>query len=326
MGEPKARSEPQTEGVALAVPSAPAVSSPGFSAKIINLPHGKELNEAAANRMCSAQQTRLIILAGQTDSGKTTLLTTLYELFQSGPVNGHNFSGSTTLPGFEERCYLARTQSGNTTSYTQRTKYSPDPEFLHLQVSPIAAAKQQIGFLFTDVSGEMFERACNSTAECQNLRFLRFAAHFVILLDSGKGVGTDAWAMLQASRSILQACLDSEMLSKLCFITFVWSKYDYFEAAKPDERELHEKFRDDAAKLLRDRFEHRVAKLSFRQAAARPEEAPSLGFGYGVAELFNDWIFDSTHSRRMDLQPPPPKEGRESELFASRVSIPLQEP
>jgi hypothetical protein len=324
MTESKTTSKPQTEAVALSTPEDLVASPAASSEKIINLPLGKDLNETAANQLSSARPTRLVILAGQTDSGKTTLLTSLYELFQSGPVIGHNFSGSATLPGFEERCYLARTQSGRYTSETQRTMYSSDPEFLHLQVCPATAPERQIDFLFTDVSGEMFERACNSTTECQNLRFLRHASHFVILLDTAKSIGTDSWAMLQASGSILQSCLDSEMMSKYCFITFLWSKHDYFESAGPIEKKEHATFRDKAVKLMQDRFAHRVAKLSFRLVAARPEESPGLGFGYGVPALFKDWISNCAHSRKMDVRPPPPIKGRESALFASRWSLPTQ--
>src|SRR5205085_5639270 len=104
------------------------------ASEYIDLPKGKELNESAALNLAKSRPVQWIVLAGPSDSGKTTLLTSLYELFQWRKVEGYAFAGSNTLPAFEERCYLSRRDSGNVTPHTPRTRYKgPHPEYLHLR-------------------------------------------------------------------------------------------------------------------------------------------------------------------------------------------------
>src|SRR5580698_7970222 len=79
----------------------PSEKTPEF----IDLPQGKELNDLAALDLAKSRPVQWIVLAGPTDSGKTTLLTSLYELFQWRKVEGYAFAGSMTLPAFEERCH-----------------------------------------------------------------------------------------------------------------------------------------------------------------------------------------------------------------------------
>src|SRR5437660_50697 len=72
--------------------------------EFIDLPQGKELSDLAALDLAKSRSVQWIVLAGPVDSGKTTLLTSLYELFQWRRVEGYAFAGSNTLPAFEERC------------------------------------------------------------------------------------------------------------------------------------------------------------------------------------------------------------------------------
>src|SRR4029077_11822880 len=102
---------------------------------------------------------------------------------------GYAFAGSLTLPAFEERCYLSRRDSGNPVPDTRRTRYEgPNPLYLHLRIRSTEGLRPFRDILCTDVSGEMFEHARDSTAECKELIFLKRANHFLLFLDSAKGV------------------------------------------------------------------------------------------------------------------------------------------
>ena len=57
--------------------------------------------------------TNVILFAGTSDCGKTTLLAALYSMLNKGNLGGYNFAGSQTLFGFERRaarihCFRAR--------------------------------------------------------------------------------------------------------------------------------------------------------------------------------------------------------------------------
>lgn len=48
----------------------------------------------------------MIVLVGPVASGKTTMETSLYQLFQNSPVNDFCFAGSYSLQGFEQRAFI----------------------------------------------------------------------------------------------------------------------------------------------------------------------------------------------------------------------------
>ncbi|HEY3853724.1 MAG TPA: hypothetical protein VGO67_04955 [Verrucomicrobiae bacterium] len=259
---------------------------------LIRLPAGIELNEAQARSMESERPVRLIVLAGAVDCGKTTLLTSLYELFQTAPIEKKMFAGCDTLPAFEKKCHLGRTDSGNDEEDTGRNTYEgPHPEYVHLKLQNGPKALGQIDFLITDVSGEMFEHARNSTDECKKLTFLRRAVHILVFLDCEKLFQpTKRWGMVKDATSLIQSCLDSEMFEPDCFVTVVWAKVDFVEAAKEKEKNAAKVLMQQAEKEFKTRFDHRIKNLKFHQIAARPKRYPKLTFGYGVGELLEDWV------------------------------------
>src|SRR4051812_6581560 len=61
------------------------------------------LTDRQASGLSARERATVIVLAGAVASGKTTLITALYERFGHGPIAGHRFAGSLTLPGFEAR-------------------------------------------------------------------------------------------------------------------------------------------------------------------------------------------------------------------------------
>jgi len=292
------------------VSAAPVAAVPD----LIDLPTGKELDESGALKLEVARPVRLVVVAGPVGCGKTTLLTSLYELFQWGLVSGYSFAGSHTLPAFERRCYLSRTASERSEPDTERTPFG-EVRYLHLRISPEDLSRE-IDFLFTDVSGETFERARDSTLECQQLTFLRQADHFLLLLDSEKLIVKERrWEVAHDSMTLLRSCLDSGMLSANCLVNVLWTKFDYFQAASgPD----HARFLEQLEGELKTEFGSRVGRLSFSRVAARPTEVDSLKFGHGLPELLSYWSSVSPRERSMKLLPPTGLGSRESELYASR--------
>ncbi|HEX3628089.1 MAG TPA: hypothetical protein VH280_21975 [Verrucomicrobiae bacterium] len=288
---------------------------PGF----YQLPLGTALNESQAQSMAADRAVRLIVTAGAVDCGKTTLLTTVYELFQSGPVRNAQFAGCETLPAFEQRCHLSRADSENDKADTGRTVYDgPRPEYLHLKLHNTAEEDSHTDFLFTDVSGEMFEYARNSPDECKRLTFLLRASHLVVFLDCEKAVQPDRrWGMVQDAKSLLQSCLDSNMIPKECYVTVVWAKTDYFKADK--NTQAVEQFVAGVERDFTARFGSRLKHFKFHSAAARPTRFPNLKMGFGVKELLADWVAHWPQDRSLQLEPPAENNGeRESEKFAQR--------
>jgi hypothetical protein len=259
---------------------------------LIRLPAGIELNEEQAEQLASERKARLVVLAGAVDCGKTTLLSSLYEMFQAGPIEKKQFAGCETFPAFEKKCHLGRADSGNDKEDTARNTYEgPEPEYLHLKLQSGPKALSHIDFLFTDVSGEMFEHARNSTDECKKLLFLRRAAHILVFLDCEKLFRPEKrWGMVNDAKALIQSCLDSNMIEPDSFITVVWAKYDFIEAAKGKEKEAAKRFIKQIEDEFKAAFADRIKNLKFHKTAVRPTQYPKLKFGYGVHELLEDWI------------------------------------
>ena len=293
-----------TEAVAT---RAPAVE------EMIDLPRGKELDDLAASKLQAAKPVRLVVLAGPVKAGKTTLLNTINDMFQEGKIGAYCFSGSKTLPAFEERCHLSRTLSERGGQDTERTKVK-DARYLHVQVSGSDLNPDPLDLLFTDISGETFEDARNSVTECQRLTFLRTTDHFVLVLDCEKIVDLRKRnKVIHEAMGLLRLCLDSGMLDSSCFVNVLWTKYDWIAAAEDGE---HKSFLQKTTKEFEDQFASRVGKLSFAEVAARPDKS-GLAFGYGIPELLKEWAVSSPRYREMNLVPDEAGT-RESEQFLDR--------
>src|SRR5437660_1243890 len=72
-------------------------SSSTDMAAFVDLPTGEALTEAQATDVTREGLTRVVIIAGPTASGKTTILTTLFESFLEAPFANYLFAGSRTL-------------------------------------------------------------------------------------------------------------------------------------------------------------------------------------------------------------------------------------
>ena len=121
-----------------------------------------------------------------------------------------------------------------------------------------------------------------------SLRFRR-ASHVVVFLDCEKALMTDKkWGMVQEVKSLFQSCLDCSMLENTCFVTVVWSKCDFFEAAK--DKPAVDAFVKEVQDDLKTSFGDRLPNLKFHRTAARPTRFPNLKMGYGVRDLLDDWI------------------------------------
>jgi hypothetical protein len=207
--------------------SNPSADNP-LEPPLIELPHGKGLKVQEASAIARQAFTNVVLFAGTVKSGKTTLLASLYLLFQKGPFAGYLFAGSDTLIGFETRNYFALCASNRTEPTTPRTIVS---EYLHLRVRHDDLSGVARDVLLCDLSGEDFREAKDSTDACRRLEIIRRADYFVLLVDGEKLCDST-----QRNRSknepitLLRNSLDSEMLSSDSSVDVLFTKWDLIEA------------------------------------------------------------------------------------------------
>jgi uncharacterized protein YbjT (DUF2867 family) len=258
----------------------------------LDLPEGADLDSVGADRVARAATTRVILLAGAADTGKTTLLASLYECFQRGPVAGYAFAGCETVFGFERRAYLGRIECGRPGPDTARTSLTTVPRWLHLRVRDRQAEEPLRSLLFSEIGGDFVRLARNSTDECRRLTLARRADHFAILVD-GAGLiqRQQRLAVTNDAGLLLRSCLDAEVLGRFSFVDVLFTKWDL--VLRSGERTEIEQFLEAFASRTRQLCQPRLGRLRFVQIAARPAPGSPLGFGHGLSELLASWTAES---------------------------------
>lgn len=112
---------------------------------------GQAMTSQEASVLLAERGVDVVVLLGDVDVGKTTLLASIYECIASGPVGGWQFAGSRSLIGFESRTFLATAASGRSHEDTPRTSTSTEQILLHVVLRNESETRH---LLLADVSGE----------------------------------------------------------------------------------------------------------------------------------------------------------------------------
>lgn len=151
-------------------------------------PFGMELGTVEATEIMRAAYTKLIGVVGETNTGKTCFLISLYLTYLNGMANEYSFAGSWTLHGFEHRARHVRLWEGGELgdkladhTFLQDPRY---PSLLHLIVKKNAEGSDVQNLLFTDLPGEWFGSLIDNVDTSKRLSFLERADGIVITVDS----------------------------------------------------------------------------------------------------------------------------------------------
>lgn len=255
---------------------------------------GEALSSNESRSITFASITNVIILAGRAESGKTTLIASIFDMFQKeNSFDGYIFGGSRSLIGLEKLCHESRISSDRGEPNTERTKFTPDdPKFIHfkLQKKGIGSLKD---ILFTDISGEQFRQISNSTEECQKFEVIRRADHFVLFFDSN--LLSDFATRHQTKTNglaILRSLVESNMLNSRTLIQVVYSKWDLL--LQKGEVEEHREFIKGISNEIRLKYPDTEWNIRFFEIASRPHVTSSLSFGYGIDKLLPIWVDESS--------------------------------
>jgi len=264
----------------------------------IDLYGGMELQYESSLRITLNSLARVVVLAGPNDSGKTTLLTSIYEHFLVEPLSGYIFAGSETLRAFEKRCHLSRIESKRESEDTERTKSFSEQTMLHLCVRDQKLEKSAQHLLLSDIRGELFVQAMKSKADCQRIKILKRADHVCIVIDGARlaDLATRNQATV-AAKQTLRSFLESEMIGNDTFIDVLFTKDDIIRSTEAtlNTNDFIKEFEAD----LNAKFGSQVRRIRFLRIAARPAEGLE---SYGVADLFKCWVEDCSFERS-DVEP-----------------------
>lgn len=259
--------------------------------ELVDLPSGEALTETQAGDVTRSDATRVVIVAGPLGSGKTTILTSLYEAFLHAPFANFLFKGSRTLVGFERRSHQGREESGSQFPRTTRTSVNEGVVFLHLDLAirDEGGGLRSSNLLLSDISGELFRILRDSSQAVTEMSSLRRADNLAIVIDGQKLTRADQRQTAKNdSRSILRSIVEAGVLKNDCVIDIVFTKWDIVATAvsSSDRQEINSFIDGTKESLAKTVAGYRVV---FHEVAARPT-APALPFAHGVPTLLRSWM------------------------------------
>ena len=281
----------------------------------VSLSSGNALTTTEGHRLTGEYPTKVVILMGMVKSGKTTVLSELYERFCEGPFAGQIFAGSRTVMGFERICFLSRAASLRDSEDTERTMRGTENNLLHLDLVAEGAGPRR-RLLLSDLSGEWFEEATESNEKLYGIPYLRRADHVVVFADAEKlGNNLQRQYLLNQLLVLLRCCIEERRIKNTCRLTIVVSRHDLLPA------EMDQTFLESMkSRIYRRTGEYFNRPVTFLDLAARPKCGPERA--YGLAELLNLWLEEpaATEPHVPKLMNTADEARREIDKFAFKAS------
>ena len=94
---------------------------------LVEISRAEALNLRETATLLSARPAAVVSIVGPVGAGKTSLIASAYDLFQTGGLDDLYFAESRTLLGFEKICHPARASSEAPEVLADRTDNDPDP-------------------------------------------------------------------------------------------------------------------------------------------------------------------------------------------------------
>ncbi|MBJ9678980.1 TRAFAC clade GTPase domain-containing protein [Burkholderia gladioli] len=242
------------------------------------------LEAPCANRVLTILPSRMIGVIGAYDSGKTSIIAGLYDLFQNGPVSGAIFAGSSTLHGLELICHDARVASDREEAHSERTKRG-EVQFYHVDVRQDGELRT---ILIADRSGEEYEEVADLAANASAMFELRRADVITILVDGLRLESPVERAdTIGAIPLILQGMVENYAFARRPNVAIVLTKDDVVQASARKERVM--KDFQAIVENIRNSFGNSFGEIASFVTCASPKNATAER-GRGLAALLSFWI------------------------------------
>jgi hypothetical protein len=222
------------------------------------------LSVSEADDVAGERGATVVLVAGEYEAGKTTLLVELYARFLHGSFDGWAFAGSRTLMAFDKRHFPTRQASGRSTPTTERTQ-DEDMRVLHLR---LASGPREVVLMPSDIRGEFFEHLIDGAPVADEVPLAARSDKVLILINGAKiADGYQRQEAMMRAQMLVGALTEKGGVSRGCPTAIVLAKADLV-----DEAGLRW-FEEEAARL-QEWARERGVQASVLLVAARPDAAP----------------------------------------------------
>lgn len=267
----------------------------------VRLRPAETLTADGASRILRMGGARVVAIVGPSDSGKTSLIASLYDLFQLGGTGGVEFCRSETLHAFEQACHDARAASRRNVPHMNRTPIG-EVRFYHLQVGG-ESMEGNVALLLGDRAGEEYREAADDAGNSASFIEIARADSISILVDGRRLISAGRHNLRSEVLMMLQGMHDGGMIRPVTKFAFVLTKLDEVRLSANAENGL--RFFDvlvaDAQRIFASTLQDaRVFKVA---ASPKSDIAPR---GEGVTELLAFWLEAPTaEPASLQLEPEP---------------------
>jgi len=254
---------------------------------VISLPLGDALHRAEASLLQRRRLSRAVGVIGANDAGKTSLIASVYDLLQEGPVAGVSFAGSSTLIGFEKVCHDARVTSRREAPHMERTSAGADATFFHVDLRLVDG--DLISLFIGDRSGEDYLATVDDLSRAEDFFELR-RADVVTLLVNGEHLASsehrhEAKAM---TTQIVDALVEAGSFRRGCQLAVVLTKDDAV-LASPHADRVRREFNSLVDSLVQSHGGY-LGDIERFIIAASPKDSSKVKRGAGVDQLLLFWL------------------------------------
>lgn len=257
----------------------------GPEQSVVDLRPATSLGLSEASDVLGRQVCRVIAVLGPREAGKTSLIASLFDLFQEGPVADISFAGSKTLHAFELACHDSRAASRRTAPTQERTGHG-DVRFYHLDIAQ-ASKRDELTLLIGDRAGEEYRTAADDIAHAGPFPEVTRADTVTVLVDGRRLLDDSARHNTRSEIGLmLRAMVEGGFFERSPHLIFALTKMDLVQAAEQKDRALadFQKVVDRATPIVSPCTQ----SISAVYVAAAPETA-AIARGTGVDELLTLW-------------------------------------
>ena len=252
----------------------------------LRLPGADALTLDSASQVLRARDGRVIAIIGPKGAGKTSLIASVYDLFQNGSVGGTEYARSETLHAFELACHDARAASRRREPDMERTALG-DVRFYHLDLAG-GPTEETIALLLGDRAGEEYMSAADNAANLAPLPEVTRADTLTVLVDGQRLLDAGARHNLRSDIILMiQALLDGGALRVGQQLVLVLTKLDTVQDSP--QRERAEADFTALQDQVRRAFGHAFVEINACAIAASPKSA-NIQRGAGVADVLAFWM------------------------------------
>jgi hypothetical protein len=253
----------------------------------IPIPSAELIEIEDARRLARANTARLIALVGASESGKTSLLASLFDQFQKGPLEGYSLRQCVTLHGFERASHHSRVSSRRDVPYTERTPLGSGLKFYHLGLQ--SSQGERVDLLLADRPGEDYRSASDDPQNAASFIELTHADSLTLLIDGERLSDPVARHNTKAEVDLtLQGLVESGIFGPVRRLAVVLTKLDTVVGSERSQA-IEAEFDGIVGRLTR-KFGHCMQEIVTFKVAASPNDIRHLPHGHGVSTLFNYWI------------------------------------